>query len=117
MKTHGFQAIQIKYSGQIKKTQKLWNRYEKLRPAYAKAFKNLKQGKAGVRKFNAICEEMQEIEIELVRIWKPYRRQIGTCVKCGGPRMLAVMGSKNGFGCANLRCAHFSVARDRKIAN
>lgn len=95
------------------KTLKLWADYEALRQKYWQAFQHLSGGPKAVDRFNKICETMQKIQAKIELLWKPHRRVVGTCKKCGGTRMPAVKGRKNGLGCFNSECYHFELVEKK----
>lgn len=109
MKADKYDKIVEKFTKQGMKTLELWDKYEALRLKYWEAKKIIADGPRAISRFNKICETMQKIQAKIERLWKPHRRVVGVCTKCGGTRMPAVKGKKTGLGCFNSDCYHFEL--------
>lgn len=108
---NSYDALIRKFDPQMRLTHKLWAEYEELRPQY-EALKKSRSGK----NFDKLCRisvAMQVIEMKVEKIWRPHRKVIGVCTKCGETRMPAVMGRKKGLGCFNSDCHHFEAMKRR----
>lgn len=108
---NSFDALIRRFDRQMRLAHKLWAEYEELRPQY-EALKKSRSGKH-LDTFARISVAMQVIEMKAEEIWRPHRKEIGVCTKCGETRMPAVMGRKKGLGCFNSNCHHFEVMKKR----
>lgn len=104
-------ALTRKFDREMRLTWKLWVEYEELRPQY-EALKKSRSPKT-IDKFCRISVAMQVIEMKVEKLWRPHRKEIGVCTKCGETRMPAVMGRKSGFGCFGSNCHHFEAMKKR----
>jgi hypothetical protein len=102
-------ALVRKFDREMRLTHKLWAEFEELRPQY----EALKRSRKMIDKFSKISVAMQVIEMKIEKLWKPHSKVIGVCTKCGGTRMPAVMGRKQGLGCFTSGCHHFEVMKKR----
>lgn len=104
-----FDKLMRKFEKQLKKTHEIWKGFDALSTQYTMV--KGKTNPEAIKKFNKVCEKMQKIQAQIESLWKPYRRIIGICTKCGGTRGPAVMGKKTGLGCFNSDCYYFEVVR------
>lgn len=104
-----FDRLIQKFQKQMSDTQGFWKGMESLLPQYEKL--KTAQDPKSIRKVAQLCEKMQAIQAKVENLWKPYRRSVGACTKCGGTRMPAVMGKRKGLGCFNSNCYHFEVIK------
>lgn len=106
---NSFGGLIRKFDRALRLTHKLWSEYEYLRPQY-EALKKSRSLKT-IDKFSRISVAMQVIEMKLEKLWRPHRKAVGVCMKCGVTRIPAVMGRKSGFGCLNGACQYFEAVK------